>query len=75
MDNRRQSFPKVAYGLGGYGRTFATGFFSLDLNVNNVTCQGHAKFSKIKKGQVFSYRLDVLIKPARDLRRTSPRTA
>ena len=66
MDNRRQSLPKAAYGLGWYGHTLATQLLGLVLNVAR---QDHAEYSIIKYFRVISYSLGVPIKPYRDFRR------
>lgn len=65
MDNGCESSPKIAYGRAGYGRTFATRLLSLVLDVAR---HGNVEFSGIKEVRVFSNRLDVEMKPARDMR-------
>ena len=72
IDDRRQSFPKFSYGLAGYGRTIATRLFILVLKVVD---HGDVEFSEIEKVRGYRYRLNVLIKPSRDLRRTELRAA
>jgi hypothetical protein len=61
-DNRRQSCPKVAYGLAGYVCTPAPA-----LILRNVARHGFVEFKEIKEVRSFSYGLNVLIKPVRDM--------
>jgi hypothetical protein len=61
-DNGRQSCPKVVYGLAGYERTPAPA-----LILRNVARHGFVEFKYIKEVRSFSYELDVLIEPVRDM--------
>ena len=51
----------MAYGLAGYGRTFATRLFGLVLNVLR---HGDVEYGEIEKVWGYRYRLHVPIKPA-----------
>jgi hypothetical protein len=68
MDNGRQSFPKVSYGLAGYRRAFATIRCSGGLNVAR---HGAVEFHKVKTIREPSDRLDVVINPTWDLGRAA----
>src|SRR6266404_70986 len=64
MDNRCQYYPKVANGLAGHGRTFATRLFTFLLDMAH---HGDVEFNEIKQVRGVCNSHNVLIHPVRDM--------